>query len=330
MKWRVIVGLLIGSLVGVSTALFLKAGNGQSPINIVKDTFNETRINGFVLDDTRQHSIPFDAIVSGGVGRDGIPPIDNPKFVSANETTLNKEGLGILTEIEGVQRFYPYAILDWHEIVNDQVNDSVFAVTYCPLCGSASVYDRRIEGEVVRFGVSGLLHESNLLMYDDKTESLWSQSVGKGVVGERNDYKLTRLSTQLVSMQDAINQYPSLQILSTDTGHSRNYGSTPYTGYGDTEQLYFEVSVNDTRLPAKTIMYAFSHKESFYAIQQNTIQKSSTVMLTADNKQMIITKDDSGELFVRVDEQEVLGYFEMWFSWATQHQSDGTLLKSGQ
>ncbi len=304
----------------------LKIGKNES-LNS-KSIINETRseLNGFDISSDRPHSIAIDTIVSGGVGRDGIPAIDNPKFVTASDSILDKNGLGILTTVDGVSRFYPYAILDWHEIVNDKINDKYFAVTYCPLCGSASVYDRTIDDAIVRFGVSGLLRESNLLMYDDQTESLWSQSTGRGVLGDRNGYTLTRLSTQLVTMQEAINAHPDLQILSTDTGFTRQYGSTPYIGYDETDDLYFDISVNDKRLPAKTVMYAFIYEDKAFSIPQDKLSKNQSITVFENGLEITLMKNENGEISTEISGTNVLGYFEMWFSWATQHKDNGILI----
>ena len=131
------------------------------------------------------HCVPLSEIVSGGPGRDGIPPIDEPHFTSAGEAAgwLDpREPVMVVVEADDA-RAYPLQILIWHEIVNDTVGGIPVAVSYCPLCNSAVAYDRRLDGRVLEFGTSGRLYQSALVMYDRQTESLWSHFTGQGVIG---------------------------------------------------------------------------------------------------------------------------------------------------
>ncbi|MFN7088796.1 MAG: DUF3179 domain-containing (seleno)protein, partial [Candidatus Paceibacteria bacterium] len=139
-----------------------------------------------------KHSIPLDAIMGGGPPKDGIPSIDHPKFISVQEASnfLSDEEPGIAIEIGKVNRFYPFQILVWHEIVNDLINDQRVLITYCPLCLSGIVFDPLVKGERVEFGTSGKLWNSNLVMYDRKTDSLWSQILGEAIVGEMTGTRL--------------------------------------------------------------------------------------------------------------------------------------------
>ena len=128
--------------------------------------------------DTSRHSIPVDDIYDGGPGKDGIPAILHPKFISAEEadqTFLKKSDriLGIVQN--GQAKAYPIKILNWHEIVNDRIGGASIVVTYCPLCGTGMVFDTKVNGRELTFGVSGLLYQSDMLLYDHQTESLWSQ-----------------------------------------------------------------------------------------------------------------------------------------------------------
>ena len=144
--------------------------------------------NGFSIEDPL---VPLEDILSGGPPRDGIPSIDSPKFVSAAEVDWlfsNSRVLGL--EINGVVRAYPLAILNWHEIVNDTVGGVPLAITYCPLCGTGMAFRRDFKGTVTTLGVSGLLYNSDLLLYDRQSESLWSQVMGQAVSGPRKGEKL--------------------------------------------------------------------------------------------------------------------------------------------
>jgi hypothetical protein len=128
--------------------------------------------------------IPLEEVVSGGPSKDGIPALSNSKFTSSTEATnVPEDSLGILVTSENEVRFYPYTVLVWHELVNDTLDDVPLVISFCPLCGSAIVYERTLNGVMYEFGVSGKLWQSNLLMYDTATESLWSQIEGRAVVG---------------------------------------------------------------------------------------------------------------------------------------------------
>ncbi|MBK9745675.1 MAG: DUF3179 domain-containing protein [Chloroflexi bacterium] len=179
----------------------------------------------------------FDEILSGGVPRDGIPPIDNPTFESIAEasTWLQPQSPVIAFTLEGVARAYPLAILTRHEIVNDIVADVPVAVTFCPLCNSAVVFERTVTGQVLRFGVSGLLRNSDLIMWDDLTQSWWQQFTGEGIVGSYTGTQLTLLPSQVVGFGAFVEQYPDGEVLSRN---GRTYATNPYVGY-DSSALPF-------------------------------------------------------------------------------------------
>ncbi|MBT7754890.1 MAG: DUF3179 domain-containing protein, partial [Candidatus Magasanikbacteria bacterium] len=209
--------------------------------NNVKRKFREFNI------DLSMHSIDLNAILDGGPGKDGIPALTNPKTVSLDDVDTKEDILGILVEINDEKKYYPYNVLVWHEIINDTLGGKEIAVTFCPLCGSAIVFDRDVEGEILDFGVSGKLFESNLLMYDTQTDSLWSQAKGEAVVGEKTDTKLTRIPFQLLSFKQIREKEENLDVVSTDTGFKRDYSVYPYGDYEENDSMVFPVSVNDKR-----------------------------------------------------------------------------------
>ena len=135
-------------------------------------------LNGFDLTDTL---IPEHLIEAGGPPRDGIPAIDEPLFVDSSRAGLSDTDRVLGLSFGAVARAYPVRILNWHEIVNDRIADQPVAVTYCPLCGSGMAFDARVGGQITRFGVSGLLYNSDVLLYDRRTGSLWSQIMARAV-----------------------------------------------------------------------------------------------------------------------------------------------------
>ncbi len=196
--------------------------------------------NGFDLNDA---SISSNDILQGGPPKDGIPSIDNPQFVSTAKATDMKDTdrvLGIV--MEGQAKAYPIKILDWHEIVNDKINDKHFAITFCPLCGTGAAFSSHVKGDLLQFGVSGLLYESDVLLYDRNTESLWSQLLGRAVSGQLKDIKLTPLPVTHTTWKDWKNTHSKTLVLSIKTGFNRDYKHSPYGEYKSSSTLYFKVS----------------------------------------------------------------------------------------
>jgi hypothetical protein len=203
--------------------------------------------------DFSKHSVPLSQIFSGGVGKDGIPPIEEPVFISNEEASayLGDQKPVVVVEIEGDAKAYPIEVLVWHEIVNDMIGGVPVTVTFCPLCNTAIAFDRRLEGTVYDFGVSGNLRYSDLIMYDRQTESWWQQITGTAIVGELTGKKLTAIPAGMVSFADFKDTHPDGIVLSRETGHVRSYGANPYPGYdtiGRSPFLFFEEA--DGRLPA--------------------------------------------------------------------------------
>lgn len=177
-------------------------------------------------------SVPFDEIRSGGPPKDGIPSIDDPQFVavaSAEDLKPNEPVIGL--QIDGDARAYPLRILTWHEIVNDTVGGVPVAVTYCPLCNAAIVFDRRIDGEATTFGTTGKLRYSDLVMYDRATESWWQQFLGEAIVGKHTGKRLAVLPARLESWENFAARFPDGRVLVPNDPGLRSYGANPYVGY---------------------------------------------------------------------------------------------------
>ena len=187
------------------------------------------------------HTVPFNDIFSGGVPRDGIPSIDGPKFIDPETATgwLSDPEPVVSFQLNGDARVYPLKILTQHEIVNDQFDGVPVAVTFCPLCNTAVVFDRRLEGTVYEFGVSGNLRKSDLIMYDRLTQTWWQQLTGEAIVGELAGKRLTFLPASIISFGDFKAANPQGQVLSRDTGYARNYDRLPYGGYDQVDNPPF-------------------------------------------------------------------------------------------
>ena len=183
--------------------------------------------------DFSQHSIDLDSIQEGGVPRDGIPAIDDPQFepAAAREDWLAETEPVIGLAINGDARAYPLRVLTWHEIVNDTVGGRAVAVTYCPLCNSAMVFDARLAGQRLTFGTTGKLRNSDLVMYDRQTESWWQQFTGTGIVGEHTGTRLEVLPSRLESWARFRARHPDGKVLVPRHPDFRKYGQNPYAGY---------------------------------------------------------------------------------------------------
>ncbi|MBI3453862.1 MAG: DUF3179 domain-containing protein [Rhodospirillales bacterium] len=182
--------------------------------------------------DFTRHTVPFGEIFSGGPPKDGIPAIDNPRFIPIAEITGLKPTEPVLTlEINGDVRAYPLRILIWHEIVNDTVGGVPVAVTYCPLCNSAVAFDRRLGGRTLDFGVSGMLRHSDLVMYDRQTESWWQQFLGEAIIGQLTGARLDMLPVRAESVERFRARFPAGKVLIPTDPAKRPYGQNPYVGY---------------------------------------------------------------------------------------------------
>ncbi|MEM6727917.1 MAG: DUF3179 domain-containing protein [Pseudomonadota bacterium] len=179
-------------------------------------------------------------VMSGGPPKDGIPSIQDPNFIAAaDEDRIGDREPVITVEIEGeVPRAYPIRYLTWHEIVNDEVGGIPIAVTFCPLCNSGITFDRRVRGQVLEFGVSGKLRNSDMIMYDRETQSWWQQATGEGIVGQMTGVELATLPTWMESWAEFKARNPGGAVMNQPTGLRRNYGINPYVNY-DTSRRPF-------------------------------------------------------------------------------------------
>jgi len=269
-----------------------------------------------------KHSIPLNEILSGGPGKDGIPSIDNPKFVSVGEATfLNDSDPGLGLTVKGESRFYPYSILVWHEIVNDTIAGEPVLVTYCPLCATGIVFERRVDGNVQEFGVSGRLWQSNLLMYNragsEENESLWSQVLGEAVLGVHTGKKLPIVRSDVVRFGDWKKAHPDTKVLSEDTGVARSYGRDPYGDYYTSESVSFGATFKDTRLHPKALVHGIEIDGEFKAYHDDAL--SGTIRDTFAGVAIVITKTNSGEITFTADGEPLASIPGFWFSWLAVH-----------
>lgn len=225
-------------------------GSGGRPVDLNADTTSEWRIPT--------------AYVGQGTGFDGIPALDAPPFITYNPISIDPddpfymedEDLVIVVSLNGVTKIYPHKILDWHEVINDEVGGIPVTVTYCPLTGTGKVWKRNSVDLEAGFGVSGLLYNSNLLAFDRATESFWHQLEGTAVFGDRMDEELELLPFVETTWGTWRGLAPSPLIMSENTGINRDYNSYPYGDYKTSALVAYPILYDDDRLPRKERVFS--------------------------------------------------------------------------
>ena len=270
-----IVGIILSVIIVIPTI-------NTNPTSITITAGGNTNSAASATAEEKEKSIvPLDQIVSGGPPPDGIPSIDNPKFISVQEASkfLEDSELVLGLNINGDIRAYPLQILVWHEIVNDEIGSIPVAVTYCPLCFTNQVFNRTIDDgqEVVEFGTSGKLYNSNLVMYDRTSKSLWSQAMAEGIVGKYAGTKLERVPFDVAYWKEWKQLYPDSKILSRDTGSNRPYGVDPYGDYYTNSDVLFPISNRDDRLGLKEIVVGFENKGQYKAYKLQEIEDNKVI-----------------------------------------------------
>jgi hypothetical protein len=292
--------------VALAAALLVAAGcGGQSEAEIIRELEEEFATvdlgpgpgeggsrplqAGWETDFSR-HSVPLDEIQSGGPPKDGIPPIDEPRFAPATDVRfLSGREPVIAVEVGGETRAYPLQILIWHEIVNDEIRGVPIAVTFCPLCNTALVFDRRLDGRVLDFGTTGNLRKSDLVMYDRQTESWWQQFGGDAIVGELTGKRLERVPARIVSWSDFRRAHPRAPVLTRETGFDREYGKNPYFGYDDVDSPpFFSTGPADERLQPKERVVYFERGSEAFAVPFSVLQRKRAVVVETGGSRLLV------------------------------------------
>lgn len=264
-----------------------------------------------------------DKIQSGGPPMDGIPSIDDPEFVSVEEADqwIQDNELVLAMEYNGVKRVYPLQIMVWHEIVNDTVGGDPILITYCPLCGSGIAYERKIDGEEVEFGTSGKLYNSNLVMYDRKTNSYWSQIDGLAIVGELTGKFLTPISIDTVAWRDWKGVHPDSEVLSQNTGYNRSYGTDPYGSYYEDSFLFFPVENADETIHPKTAILGIGVDGVYKAYREDDLKTEKVIEDTIGRVDIKLEMDEAGAVKITNLEtnEEIVKERDFWFAWYAFH-----------
>lgn len=239
------VGLLLGVLFVLSACVKDATPSSNPGSNVNTGGQNNGNNDDWLL--------PIGSIVDGGPGKDGIPAIEFPRFEKASQVTfLAPDDLVIGVQMDSVIKAYPHHVLDWHEIVNDVAGKEVFALTYCPLTGTGIAWNRLIDGLPTTFGVSGLLYNSNLIPYDRRTGSNWSQMFNKCVNGPLSNRDVETFPVFETTWETWKKMFPNSDVMNYNTGFFRTYGRYPYSDYKTNHNFFlFNVETKDSRLLSK-------------------------------------------------------------------------------
>jgi hypothetical protein len=281
--------------------------------------------------DARGAKVDVGAVQQGCAVQDCIPAITKPQFDSAVAASwwLHDGDVVFGISYRGVQRAYPQRILDWHEIVNDMVAGNPILVTFCPLCGSALAFHRTVDGRAVTFGVSGLLYNSDLIMYDRRSGSLWQQFTGQAIVGPaaQHNEQLQELPITTTIWGAWKHAHPDTQVLSRRTGYDRDYDQYPYGSYEYDDEIYFGIQHSDRRLQVKTVVYGIEVAGAAKAYTADAIRQRRAIADVVGHHRILIREDASGSVSAvdRTDGRTRLPLRTFWFAWAAFHPNTDLL-----
>ncbi len=276
--------------------------------------------NGFDLSDSL---VQVAEIHGGGPARDGIPALDHPAFIAADQAlflTPNDRVLGLSRH--GVAKAYPIAILNWHEVVNDRFGRESIVVTFCPLCGTGMAFLATVNGQTLEFGVSGLLYNSDVLLYDRPTESLWSQIMTTAITGPMKGQRLTMTPVAHTSWADWRQRYPDTRVLSPETGHARDYGRDPYAGYVQSEQVMFPLRFKSQRFHPKESVIGVTLDGHAKAYPFSELERATTPLTDTLGVRPVRIEYDAEHRTGRVLDatgQEIPSVIGFWFAWYGFH-----------
>lgn len=277
--------------------------------------------NGFDLSDA---AVPPEQIFWGGVQRDGIPSINRPRFVTADKAGYLRQDdrvIGIVRN--GIAKAYPIRILERHEVVNDRFANDRIVVTYCPLCFSGMAFSIDASSKAQTFGVSGLLFNSDVLLYDHQTNSLWSQLMSTAISGPLKDSRIPAIPALHTTWRDWLQRYPETVVLSRDTGYRFDYRRSPYRDYQRSARLMFPVNARDrsyrnkewvlgVRIDGVNKAYPFSELR---AARQSTIPD----VIAGQALSIEYSERDRTARVIGANGDELASVIVYWFAWYAFH-----------
>lgn len=325
-----IVGIIIGTVLGVALStlelrfLNSEAWYRQGGFDLPGEA--EARSGGGFMSqfDFSNLTVPQEQLLRGGPPKDGIPALTSPKTVRASRANfLQPHDRIVAVTMNDESRAYPIRMLNWHEIVNDELGGVPIAVVYCPLCDSVTVVDRRMDEEILEFGVSGMLYQSNVLMYDRQHDALWSQIMLEAISGPYAGQSLTHYpGWAITTFEQWKREHPNGTVVTFDTGHRRDYDQSPYDDYMTSDALYFPVKRHDDRLGRKDRVIGLRYGDLVRAYPIRTVHQAPGHRLIdmIDGSKLIIESDPtSGHTAIVQSPEGAQTIHTFWFSWAATH-----------
>ena len=285
-------------------------------------------INGFELSSL---SVPREYVMHGGPPRDGIPALTDPKFIPAEAAKLQDKDRILGISRNGVSKAYPLAILNWHEIVNDRFGDEAVVVTYCPLCFTGMAFQATANGKRQTFGVSGLLYNSDVLLYDHQTESLWSQVMAEAISGPSKGQKLQPVPTDNTTWAAWHKAHPDTLVLSRDTGHARNYDHNSYAFYDQSIDVVFPVRFRAQGYHPKERVLGLTINGQHKAYPFKELHASKTPLhdkLGGQSIRISFDPDNDAAQAYGPNGKQLPGLTAYWFAWYAFHP-DTAVYKAG-
>ena len=282
-------------------------------IDLIKEVFK--------YNNDSKRSIELSELTQGCSSVDCIPAIDNPKFGAIEDIEfIHDNDIMMLVNYNGIQKAYPRKIMQTHEIVNDYFGNKPVAMTYCPLCGTSVAFEPIIDGERVEFGVSGVLHNSDLVMYDRKTKSLWGQITGRSIVGPKTGDRLKTISASLMTWMQLKEKFPHSKILLPPTNKAEDYKDFHYQKYTQSEKIMFPVAIEDARLSSKQFVYGIEIDDSFIAFEEDNLIKNSPMVESYGKRILQVTYKDGKATAMDKKTGETFNALRVyWFAWFAFH-----------
>jgi len=261
--------------------------------------------------------IDVNKILGGGPAKDGIPAINNPKFLSVKEADVllgDDEDVFVLQH-KNITRVYPHRIMVWHEIVNDNIKGDPLLITYCPLCGSVIAFERKVKGKEVEFGTSGKLYNSNVVMYDRDSDTLWTQVKGQAVKGALTGDVLKPVTIDVVKWSKVKKHLPNAEVLDEDLENPRPYHRDPYGSYYLLNRLMFPVEHEDKRMHGKTIVHGIEINNVRKAYKEDDL--TSPIYDEVGGVSIKIERTYFGGVKVtnQITGKEIIKERDYWFCW---------------
>ena len=295
----------------------LLAGTALAQRSFDVDILAET----FGFDESTKKTVALADLQQGCPARDCIPSIDAPQYLTAEDAQLSDDDIVVTLSYEGQYRAYPTRILDHHEIVNDTIAGTPLAITWCPLCGSAVGIHRQVGDQVTEFGVSGVLYNSDLVLYDRATETLWDQIEAKGIVGPMTGERLHLIPVSMTHWGRWRQAHPDTLVLSSDTGFEEDYSTDHYAEYRDSTRLFMPVSNSDDRIHPKTVVYGFELESGSIAFDAALLEENLSYSHDLNGETWELQAGKDGAVTLRGPDQESI-YSPIrlfWFAWYTFH-----------